>query len=164
VAPVKTVCPCTPRAAEGIGHYDVFGPPQPDFAEQVYLFTLHSDREGKTLVLLQNRGADKGVVLRFDVVQLPCFTLWKSTQGLREGYVAGLEPGVNFPNPRPFEAAQGRVRTLPAGGSHVAVTDFEALAGEAQVAAIREEVHALQASGGAPVVHAVPTAPFALGP
>jgi hypothetical protein len=161
VAPVKTVCPITPRAAEGIGHYDVFGPPQAGFAEQVYLFTLHADAGGKTLVLLRNRAADKGVVLRFDVNQLPCFTLWKSTQGLREGYVTGLEPGVNYPNARPFEQSHGRVRTLPPGGSHLAETVLEALAGAAQVEAARKEIQALQESGGAPVVHPQPVAPFA---
>lgn len=160
LAPVKTVCPRDAVAAEGIGHYDVYGPPQPGFREQVYLFTLHGDEQGKTVVALHNRAADKGIALRFDVRQLPCFTLWKSSQGLREGYVTGLEPGVNYPNPRPFEEARGRMPSLPPDGTYVAETTCEALDGRESVASVVAEIRALQAHG-APVVHAHPVEPFA---
>ena len=58
-------------------------------------------RGGKAL--LRNRAGDKAVALRFARAQLPCFTLWKQTGGRRDGYVTGLEPATNYPNPRPFE-------------------------------------------------------------
>ena len=60
--------------------------------------------------------------------QLPAFTLWKNTGGLRDGYVTGLEPGTNYPNARPFEKAHNRVVTLPVDGRYVAETTLEVLA------------------------------------
>lgn len=50
--------------------------------------------------------------LHFDLHQLPCFTLWKNTAAECDGYVTGLEPGTNFPNPHSYEQKQGRVVTL----------------------------------------------------
>ena len=43
---------------------------------------------------------NRAVVLRFHRDQLPGFTLWKNTAGPRDGYVSGLEPASNYPNPR----------------------------------------------------------------
>src|SRR5262249_29573719 len=104
VAPIKTVVPRDAAAVAGIGHYDIYGPPAPPPAEQVYLFQLLGDGpDGRTLALLRNRAGDKGVVLRFSTTQLPCFTLWKNTGGAHEGYVTGLEPATNYPSPKPFE-------------------------------------------------------------
>src|SRR5262249_57424649 len=106
------------------------GPPEPGFAEQVYFYELHAESAGKgpTLVMLRNRAGDKAAVLRFRTDQLPAFTLWKNTAGLRDGYVTGLEPGTNYPNPRPFEQARGRTLTLPVGGSYVTETTLEVVA------------------------------------
>ncbi len=159
VAPARQVCPRTPAAAEAIGHYDVYGPPQPGFAEQVYYFTLHGDDRNRTVVMLRNRAGDKGVALRFRVDQLPCFTLWKSTQGLREGYVTGLEPGVNYPNPQEFERARGRVPTLAAGGEYVMETTLEILPDAKSVAAVEAEIARLQARA-APEILPGPIEPF----
>ncbi len=160
VAPIKTVCPRDARAVEGLGHLDVYGPPEPGFTEQVYFFELLADNEGRTVVLLRNRAGDQGVALRYRVEQLPCFTLWKSTQGLNEGYVTGLEPGVNYPNPKPFEARHGRVRTLEPGASHVAETIYEVLSGAEAVRAVEQEVAAIQAQAAATYL-ANPQEPFA---
>ena len=52
----------------------------------------------------------------------------RTPAGLRDGYVTGLEPGTNYPNPRPFEKARGRVVTLPPGGRYVVETILEVLA------------------------------------
>ena len=158
-APIKTVCPRDARAVEGLGHLDVYGPPEPGFTEQVYFFELLAGKDGRTVVLLRNRAGDQGVALRYSVEQLPCFTLWKSTQGIHEGYVTGLEPGVNYPNPKPFEASHGRVRTLKPGASHVAETVFEVLSGADAVKAVEEEVAEIQ-SQARPNILGKPTEPF----
>lgn len=161
-APVKTMCPKDARAAEGLGQWDVYGPPEPGFAEQVYFFELLSDADGRTLALLRNREGDLGVALRSAVGQLPCFTLWKCTRGLEEGYVTGLEPGVNYPNPKPFEESQGRVRMLGPGQSHVAETVFEVLSGKDAVKAVEAEVAEIQKQAR-PTVLEKPGGPFAPG-
>lgn len=164
LAPVKEVAPRDARAAEGLDTYDVYGPPEPGFAEQVYFFKLYADGQGQTVVMLRNRAGDRGVALRFNVQELPCFTLWKSTQGLREGYVTGLEPGVNFPNPKPFEKAQGRVVTLAPNSRSVAgyqaETTLEILEGPNALATVEAEIQALQEQG-VPTIHERPVEPFA---
>lgn len=144
-APAKVVVPRNARAVEGLGHYDVYGGSETGFEEQVYFFELlSSPRDGRTLALLRNRDGDKGVVLRFATEQLPCFTLWKRTGGRAEGYVTGLEPATNYPNPRPFEKLRGRVLTLPPGGRYVTETVFEALDSREAVAAAEAEVREIQ--------------------
>lgn len=160
VVPAKTVVPRNDRAIEGLGHYDTYGPPEPGFAEQVYFFELHgSGPEGSTLALLRDRAGARGIVLRFAKAQLPYFTLWKNTGGAREGYVTGLEPGTNYPNPTPFETERGRLATLEPGKPFVAETILEALDNPAAVAAIEAEIKALQALG-APTIHPRPVEPF----
>ena len=127
-APVRTVVPRNSRAVEGLGHIDVFGGPEPGFAEQVYYYDLLADpKTGKTLALLRTPTGEDGVVLRFERHGLPAFSLWKNTGGRKSGYVTGLEPGTNYPNPKPFEKARGRVVTLPPGGEYVTETVLEIL-------------------------------------
>jgi len=115
VAPVQTIVPRNPRAASGIKAWDSFSAPEPGFEEQVYFFELLADSAGLTRTLLKNAHATRGVSLVFNKQQLPYFTLWKNTTGAPDGYVTGLEPGTNFPNPRTFETGKNRVVQLAPG-------------------------------------------------
>jgi hypothetical protein len=121
IAPVKTLVPRTPRAEEGVAHWANIAEPESGFQEQVYFMELLGDLEGRSQVLLRNAEKTQGVSLHFNLTQLPCFTLWKNTASQQEGYVTGLEPGTNFPNPRSFELKQGRVVSLRPSESR----DFE---------------------------------------
>jgi hypothetical protein len=161
VVPVKTLVPRDPRAEEGLDHYDVFSAPTPGFAEQVYFLELHGEaQDGWTLAMLRNRAGNKAVVLRFVRSQLPAFTLWKNTGGLRSGYVTGLEPASNYPNPRPFEETRHRVITLTPEGTYEIETILEVLDTEEAVATVEAEVLALQARRP-PTLHRKPIEPFA---
>lgn len=115
VAPVATVVPRNACAAEGLNDWQRYGAPTSGFAEQVYLCDLATDAQGQTGALLKNAAGSRAFGLRFLREQLPCFTLWKNTGADGDGYVTGLEPGVNYPNPRGFEEAHGRVRKLAPG-------------------------------------------------
>jgi hypothetical protein len=115
VAPVRQMAPLTPRAAEGIDTYDTYAGPVAGFAEQVYCYDLLADAGGRTLAMLYNAAADRGLVVRINRQQLPCFTVWKNTAAVEDGYVTGLEPATNYPNFKSFERQQGRVRVLPPG-------------------------------------------------
>lgn len=117
VAPVKTIVPRNARAAGGISSWSNYEAPQPGFEEQVYFLELLADNAGATQAMLQNAHGTEGAVLKFNKQQLPCFTVWKNTTSLTDGYVTGLEPGTNFPNPRTYEGAQGRVVKLGPGAS-----------------------------------------------
>jgi len=161
VAPLKTVVPRDPRARDGLDRFDTYGAPTPGFAEQVYFFEMHGEtQDGRTLAMLRNRAGNKAVVLRFAKAQLPAFTLWKNTGGLRSGYVTGLEPATNYPNPRPFEQARQRLVTLPPDGTYAVETTLEVMNTEEAVAGVESEVRALQARG-MPTIHREPIEPFA---
>jgi hypothetical protein len=163
LAPIREMAPLTPRAAEGVGTYETYGPPTPGFAEQVYAYDLLADDRGMTLALLTNAAADKAVCLRFPTRELPCFTVWKNTMALEEGYVTGLEPATNYPNFRGYERKQGRVPVLPPGGVWDCRWSVEAADTASGVVALQKEVAALQAHAKA-TVHRAPVARFsALG-
>lgn len=116
VAPFKTVSPRDARAEEGIKSYSRFSGPEPGYVEQVYFYELAGRRGSReTAVLLKNRDGSLGSSLHFSLRQMPCFTLWKNTAASEDGYVAGLEPATNYPNPKPFERERGRVPVLKGG-------------------------------------------------
>ena len=118
VAAAETVVPRT--AADGgavAKNWDSYAAETPAFAEQVYFCKLYGNRSGDTVVVLKNAHGAQGVRMDFNVEQLPCFTLWKNTTAVADGCVTGLEPGTNFPNPRPFEGRHGRVVKLNGGES-----------------------------------------------
>ena len=117
VAPIKTIVPRNAHAASGIGNWSSYEAPQPGFEEQVYFFELLAGQDGATQALLKNAHGTEGALLKFNKKQLPCFTVWKNTTSLQDGYVTGIEPGTNFPNPRSYEGEQGRVVKLGARGS-----------------------------------------------
>jgi hypothetical protein len=90
-------------------------PSRPGSAEQVYVFDLAADNSGDTRVLVSGLTDDEAVSLRFNKRTLPCFTVWQNTPAEVDGYVLGIEPGTNYPNPRTFEQQHGRVVTLKPG-------------------------------------------------
>ncbi len=162
LAPIQSITPRDRRAQEGLAGHDVYGGPQSGYAEQVYFYDLHTDPNSadQTVAMLRNHQGNKGIVLRFSKEQLPAFTLWKNTAGLRDGYVTGLEPGTNYPNPRPFERARNRVVTLPLDGRYTATTALEVLVTAEAVAAVEKEIGELQSQGAARI-NPRPMEPFA---
>ena len=115
LAPVKTLVPRTRHAANSVAQWSAFSAPQAGFEEQVYFMELLGDESGLSQVLLKNKAGTMGVSIHFNLIQLPCFTLWKDTAAMQDGYVTGLEPGTNYPNPRNHEQAEGRVQNLHPG-------------------------------------------------
>ena len=115
-APVGTVAPLTQVAArEGVEKWNIMPPPRPGSAEQVYCLNLLADDAGDTRVLVSGLADDEAVSLRFNKRTLPCFTVWRNTPAEIDGYVLGIEPGTNYPNPHSFEKQHGRVATLKSG-------------------------------------------------
>jgi hypothetical protein len=157
--PVREMAPRDARAAEGVATWDTYGGPVAGFAEQVYLCDLLEDGGGRTLAMLYNRPADRGLVLRMNRRELPCFTVWRNTAAVEDGYVTGLEPATNFPNLRSFERQQGRVQMVPPGGRWQATWSLEIHDNTASVAGVQKEIASLQAHGPA-VVHPTPLGRF----
>lgn len=159
VAPVRELSPLTSRAAEGIATYETYGGPQAGFAEQVYCYDTLADAQGKTLAMLYNAASDRGMVLRFNKNELPCFTVWRNTGAVDDGYVTGLEPGTNYPNLKTFERQQGRVPTLSPGKRWEARWSLELHDTAAGVSAALTEVVSLQ-SQARPQIHAKPQSKY----
>lgn len=145
VAPVRTVVPRDAVAATGIDHWNDYLAEQPGFQEEVYFFELAADNNNNTQVVLKNGHGLQGVCMSFNTQQLPCFTIWKNTNGKSDGYVTGLEPGSNFPNPRPFEEKQGRVISLLPRESKTFDLQIEGLLTPDQVQAAARQVAKIQA-------------------
>jgi Domain of unknown function (DUF4432) len=162
LAPIRELAPQTMHAAAGIDTYDAYGAPTVGFREQVYLYVPGADSRGQTLAALINRAADRCVVLRFNTEELPCFTVWKNTGAVEDGYVTGLEPATNYPNFKTFERQQGRVRVLPPGGRWETRFSVEVYDTHAGVTGVQVEVAKLQAQARAQI-HRTPNAKLSPG-
>ena len=141
---MKKLAPRDAAAAATLPDWNVYGPEAPGLPEACYFFELLGDAAGRTRALLRSSAGDRGVSVKFNKNQLPCFTLWKNQQAAADGYVTGLEPAVNFPNRRSFEKEHGRVVVLAPGESRRFELSIEAHADAASVAEAAEAVAALQ--------------------
>ena len=151
-----------PRAAEGIETWDRYAAPTPGYSEQVYFAELVAGPDNLTHVLLENAGRTLGVSVGFDKRQLPCFTLWKNTAALADGYVTGLEPATNYPNPRSFEEKQKRVIELAPGATLRFDTSLTVHPDEASVAAAEKAIAQI-AGGRKPQIAPTPRAGWSVG-
>lgn len=157
VAPVRKLVPRNARAVEGVRHWQRCDAPRAGSTEQVYFAQLHADADGQTLAMLKNAAGDLASSVRFDTRQLPCFVVWKNGADARDGYVTGIEPGTNFPNPRSFEAAKGRVVELAARATARYDLGFAFHQGRQEVEAVAARIARLQ-DGREPSIHATPDA------
>ncbi len=117
VAPIKSVTPFDERAVKELDEHLVYYGPTKGYGETVYCMELNAGSDGRTTVMLQNRAADRGVSMSYNVDSLPFFTLWKNTDMGEKGYVTGLEPGSGYPYNRSVERERGRVKTIGPGQS-----------------------------------------------
>lgn len=151
VLPVRRLAPRDAVAAAVVDSWDSYPPETPGVKEAVYFMQLYGDAQGQTVAVLQNAAGTRGIALRFSVNELPYFTLWKNPQAAVDGYVTGLEPGVNFPNRRSFEKEKGRVVWLEPGQNRTFHLTMEVLLDEAQVRQAVSEVKTLAAQGPAEI-------------
>jgi hypothetical protein len=143
---MKRVFPMNAHAAKDIGAYATYRGPTQDFVEQVYCMEPLADASQQTIVMLANAAGDRAASLTYSVQALPCFTLWKNTNSLAEGYVTGLEPGTNFPYNRRIERQNGRLLKLTPGQSHQCELSFGLHSDKASVSALATRIANLQAT------------------
>jgi galactose mutarotase-like enzyme len=131
------------EAEKGYGMWPQYAAAIPRYAEQVYWHHLKTDTSGQTTVALLQEAF--GLQFEWDANQLPYLTQWKN---VREGiYVCGVEPGNCLPEGRNGARDAGRLVTLEPGAiQHFAFT-LTVLDGANAVAAVRERIAGLQASG-----------------
>lgn len=124
VAPIAEVVPRNEHAASSIDGWQNYNAPQPGTEEQVYFLRLNSDSDDRSYALVKNAHGIHAAGIAYSVKNLPCFTVWKNETAVQDGYVTGLEPGTNYPNPRSFEGEQGRVAKIEPEAS---ISNFVAL-------------------------------------
>ena len=155
--PCRDIAPRDARAAEGIDACYVYGAPVAGFAEQAYYHTPLSAADGWSTAVLANAANNAALAVHFQTKQLPTFTVWKNTIAEADGYVTGLEPGVNFPNFRAFERQQGRLPVVKPGQSYRSELALEVADTEQSVHQLHDRVKRLQGATN-PIVHRQPIA------
>jgi galactose mutarotase-like enzyme len=141
--PVKKVAPRDDHAAKSIANWDTYAEADAGYAEEVFFMDVQADDNGQALVLVANADQSVAASLRYEAQNLPCFTLWKNTVGVADGYVTGMEPGTNFPNPRSFEESKGRVVKLSAGESSTLEMSIGMLVGKSTISSAIDEVRSI---------------------
>ena len=155
--PSIEVAPRDPRAAEGINSHNVYEAPMAGFAEQAYYHTPKGGTDGWSTALLANASGQAGFAVHFQTRHLPTFTVWKNTVAEADGYVTGLEPGINFPNFRSHERAQGRLPTVDPGRTYRSELALEVADTCESVRRIQDRIHLIQ-GGTIPTIHRAPIA------
>jgi hypothetical protein len=161
VAAVRELAPHDDAATANVATWDTFGPPVAGAPEQCFFFDLAADGDGGTQVLLKNPSGTAGTTVRFNSRELPYFTVWKNMVASEDGYVTGLEPATNFPNPRSFETAQGRVIELAPGATWSANLAVDWLTNASEVSAAEDAVMSIP-SEARPMVHEKPRADWSV--
>lgn len=150
VAAVKKVVPRNDHAAGSVEQWSRYPAPTPGVEEQVYFLDLIPDSDGRASVMLKDAHGTRAAIVRHSLAQLPCFSQWKNPTALEDGYVTGLEPGTNFPNPRSFEGEHRRVIELAPGASKALRLELQFLNQEQAIAQAEAQINSLQT--GEPVL------------
>jgi hypothetical protein len=153
--PVKELWPLTAHAAAGLAEFGAIADAVPGFREQVYCVRPAADGSGMTTAALVDASKTHGLSLRWNVNELPFMNVWKNTAGLRDGYVAGLEPATGFPRFKVVERNAGHVIALPAGERWSANWSIRPAADAASVEKLIRNVESCQARTE-PLVHREP--------
>ncbi len=160
-APVAELAPKDDLSAGEIDQWNRYPGPTVGYSERVYFAELQADEAGKTTAMLTSASKDRGFAIDFDTQTLPKFVLWKNAAATSDGYVTGLEPATNFPNPRGFEESQGRVVLLkPESGVSFGLK-LRPLVDARQVATVSAEIDKLS-QGVSPQVHRHPKAGWSM--
>ncbi len=156
VADVEELAPRDAAAASDIPSWNRYAAPHGGRGEQVHFLKLRPDSSGRAAAMLVAPDRKRAMKLSWRAATLPCFTLWKNQGGEADGYVTGLEPATNYPNPRSFEETQGRVVPLAPHESIAFDLAIEPLSDRQ----VEEEASRLRPaqlrSASTPTIHAAP--------
>ncbi len=81
--------------------------------EECYFYKLNGDRDGNTLVVVENADQSLAVSLQYNTEQLPYMTEWKSM--MAGDYALGINPGVYTPMGRAHAREHGLLREIQPG-------------------------------------------------
>ncbi len=160
VAAVDELAPRDAAAVADVPTWNRYDAPQAGRGEQAHFARLRPDAAGRVTAMLVAPDGSRAAALSWQAAELPCFTLWKNQGGSADGYVTGLEPGTNYPNPRSFEESQGRVVPLDPGGSVSFDLALDMLTGDA-IAVERRRIESLVSASSR--IYATPRSGWSAG-
>lgn len=155
VAPVKSVSPHDYYNQTAGDDYHTYPAKAPTPSQRSYFLDLLADPLGATQVLLMHPENERGLAIRFNKQELPWLTQWQNNVPEQDGYVTSIEPGTNFPNPRPFEEQQGRVVRLAPGSAWQAEVALDWLTDLTAISAAKARIAELQGTM-TPEIHGKP--------
>jgi len=144
VVPYHRMAPRSPASVKNLPEWNKLCPETPGSEEVVFFFEPAYSKSGQCKTMLVNQKGDRALTLAFGK-EFPCFSLWKSRLADADGYVCGLEPATNFPNPKSFEKKHGRVGTLKPGESRTFELSFGILPDAASVDNAEQEIRSIPA-------------------
>jgi len=129
------------RKDKGVEECRAFPEPVQGYQEKVFFHTMGTDNHGRTFVALLNpdtgNGEPLGMVLRWNLKELPHLTEWKM---VRKGfYVVGLEPGNCLPLGRGVLREKGMLPLLEGQAQCSITIDFEVIDDKAGFTALEKE-------------------------
>lgn len=120
-----------------IESYNTFDLPQQKYLNRVYSLTMQPDDNGEVIVALTNT-RKIGVYLKYDMLPLPEFTLWKMLQ--YGSYVVGIEPGNCRQGGRAAERRRGTIKMIEPGEQIVYEMELGVLETDDETRAIDEYI------------------------
>jgi len=164
VTAVEEVCPRDPHAAADVERWQSFDPPTSGYQERVYFARPCTDESGYAHAMLVNGdgGHPSGdeplaaMAVSFKTASLPYLVLWKNTAAQSDGYVVGIEPATGFPNPRSYEAEQGRLVELAPGETKSFRVRLRPLDTPEAIHSMRKSIEALGRTEGDGQLHRQP--------
>ena len=135
------------RKDRGVEEALIFPEPIQGYEEKVFFHTLTADKTGNTFIALLNRDiGDRtplGMVLRFNLKELPELTEWKKPR--RGFYVMGLEPGTVTPVGRGPLREAGRLPLLDGQSEYRIRIRFDVVTSAEEIDGIEREAKDLTA-------------------
>ena len=143
VGPIKEIIARDEEARKdsGIEEALIFPEPIQGYQEKVFFHQLSADSKGNTFIALLNRdignGTPLGMVLRFNIKELPQLTEWKMP--CKGFYVLGLEPGTVTPLGRGVLRERNELPMLSGQAEYTIRIHFEVVASAAEMDRIEKE-------------------------
>lgn len=131
---------------ESIKGWDRELAPTAGISEECWYVVPKADRKGMTRQMLVNSEGTVGVVQEYAHRALPCFAFWKNPAALEDGYVTGLEPSTNYPNPTWYEHAQKRTMPIRPGKCWESCMRISLKEGKKAIVAEEKKIRAIQGS------------------
>lgn len=140
--PIKNVVPREDTCPSEVENIHIINKPDQAYETQVFFIEPCFDGEGNTLVGIVNDTLKFGFYIKYNVKELPYFTVWKMLG--KQDYVVGIEPGNCTPIGRKSAKEKGMLEILKPGQKKSMTVEMCILEGNEQINRFRESIDKLK--------------------